>query len=283
MSKLVSANFSRLFRNKFFWIGLALVVGMAAFIAIDFRLSYPWCAKQFGHETATTIFKYVPVLAGIVALFASLFVGEEYSSKAIRNKIASGYSKTKIYGANWLVCVVAGILFYVVFFLIIALPIAPWAPLMKYNGYIIARILKRAVVNLFAILAIVSICVFIAMLVKNRIVGVVATVVCMFVLFVAAELMYEGISEPKLIEVTDAETGKIVNLENPDYENSVKRCVFQVIMDTQPFGQILQVKMQRIGGTADGIKPILLPVYSCLVSLFFSFSGAYLFKKRDLE
>ena len=283
MSKLVSANFSRLFRNKFFWICFALVIGVAAFIAIDFRMSYSWSPQYFSNETSEACFKYTPVLAGIVALFVSLFIGEEYSNKTIRNKIASGYSKTRVYGANWLVCAVTGILFYVVFFLTIALPIAPWAQLMKYNGYIITRFLKRATVNLFAVLAIVSVSVFIAMLVKNRIAGIVATVVCMLILFVASEIMAEGMGQPKTVMVTDPESGMVVEQANPDYEPSAKQAVIQMIMDVQPFGQILQAKIGRLGWTKEGAQAILLPIYSCLVSLLFSFSGAYLFGKRDLE
>ncbi len=282
MSKLVSANFSRLFRNKFFWIGLALVVGIAAFIAIDFRLSYSWSPQYFSNETIVTCFKYTPILAGIVALFGCLFIGEEYSNKTIRNKIASGYSKARVYGANWLVCAVTGILFYVVFFLTIALPIAPWAQLMKYNGYIITRILKRATVNMFAVLAIVSVSVFIAMLMKNRIVGIVVTLICMLVLFVAAEIMVDGIKE-KTIMVTDSESGLVVEQANPDYEPGAKQAVIQMIMDVQPFGQILQAKIGRLGWAKEGAQAILLPIYSCLVSLLFSLGGAYLFGKRDLE
>lgn len=282
MSKLVSANFSRLFRNKFFWICLVLVVGVAVAVAIDFRMSYPWSPQYFSNETAVVCFKYTPVLAGIVALFVCLFIGEEYSNKTIRNKIASGYSKAKVYGANWLVCAVTGVLFYVVFFLTIALPIAPWAQLMKYNGYIITRFFKRATVNLFAVLAIVSISVFIAMLVKNRIVGIVVTLVCMLVLFVAAEIMVDGTVE-KTIMVTNRESGLVVEQANPDYEPSVKQAVIQTIMDVQPFGQILQAKTGRLGWTEEGAPAIILPVYSCLMSVLFSFGGAYLFGKRDLE
>ncbi len=244
MRKLVSANFSRLFRNKFFWICLALVIGIAVFVAVDFRMSHSWAPEQISHETKEVCFKYTPVLAAIVALFVSLFIGEEYSNKTIRNKIASGYSKGKIYGANWLVCTVVGAVFYLAFFLIIALPIAPWKGLVKYNGYIVAEFIRNAIVSLFAVLAVVSIVVFIAMLVKNRMMGVVAVLVCMLLLFVAAEFMFEGI-----------------------------------FMDVQPFGQMLQVKYERV----KDIKEILLPLYSLLMMALLSFGGAYLFGKKDLE
>lgn len=279
MSKLVSANFSRLIRNKFFWIGLALVIGIAAFIAIDFVQDHPWCREQISHETKAVCFKYTPVIAGIVALFAGLFVGEEYSNKTIRNKIASGYSKKEIYCANWLVCTAVGCLFYLAFFLIIALPIAPWKGLAKYNTNVVAEFMRSALINLFAILSLVSIVVFVAMFVKNRIIGVVATLGCVLLLFLASELMFEGISVKQFKTVLDEETGMAMELVNPEYKNDLKRKIIQTVMDFQPFGQILQVK----NGRAVDIKGIVLPIYSCLMMAVFCFGGAHLFGKRDLE
>ena len=255
MSKLVSANFSRLFRNKFFWICFALVLGVAAFIAFDFAQSHQWRKQQISWETKEVCFKYMPVLAGIVALFVSLFIGEEYSNKTIRNKIASGYSKRQIYITNWIVCTAVAVLFCLVFFLTIALPIAPWKGLLEQNANVVVMFVRNGVVSLFAILALVSVSVFIAMFVKNRIIGVVAVLGCALVLFLAAEIMSKGINA------------------------GVMRTIIQTVMDVQPFGQILQVRY----GYVTELSAMLLPVYSCLVMVLFGIGGAYLFRKRDLE
>ena len=279
MSKLVSANFSRLLRNEFFWIGLALVVGIAAFIAIDFVQAHPMCRETISHETKSVCFKYTPVIAAIIALFAGLFVGEEYSNKTIRNKIASGYSKKEIYRANWLVCTAVGSLFYLVFFLMIALPIAPWKELVKYHANVVAEFMRSALVNLFAILSLVSIVVFVAMFVKNRIIGVVATLGCVLLLFLASELMFEGIRETQFESVFNEELGFAMEMANPEYNGGIVRGIVQTVMDVQPFGQILQVNM----GRAVDIKGIVLPMYSCLMMALFYIGGAHLFGKRDLE
>lgn len=278
MSKLVSANFSRLFRNNFFWICFGLVIGVAAGIAIDFRMSYSWSPEYVSREIGETCIKYTPIVAGIVGLFVSLFVGEEYSNKTIRNKIASGYSKGKIYVANWLVCAVVGSIFYWVFFLTIALPIAPWKVMVKYYGNIAADILKSAEVNFFAVLAVVSIVVFISMLVKNRIMGVVVAVVCMFLLFLGAEFMMDGLRQ-EFVMVFNEETGIPVKMRNPEYTGGVRDITLQAVMNVQPFGQMLQVYRGRV----EDVREFMLPVYSCLVSVLFCFGGAYLFGKKDLE
>ena len=277
MSKLVSANFSRLFRNKFFWICLVLTVGVAAAIAIDFRMSYSWSPQYISHQTGDACVMYAPILAGIVALFVSLFVGEEYGNKTIRNKIASGYSKGKVYVANLLVCMFVGSLFYWLFFMIIALPIAPWKELVKYNGNIVTDILRDAEMNYFAVLAVISIAVFISMLVKNRIMGVVVTVVCMLLLFLAAEFMMEGIRVQEFI--WKSYEGSSVRARNPEYTGSVRDITLQTIMNVQPFGQMLQVYR----GDVEDIRAFMFPVYSCLMAVLFGFGGVYLFSKKDLE
>ncbi len=279
MSKLVSANFSRLIRNKFFWIGLALIVGIAAFIAIDYVQAHPMCKEGITYGVKEVCFKYTPVIAAIIALFAGLFVGEEYSNKTIRNKIASGYSKKEIYRANWLVCTLVGGLFYLAFFLIIALPIAPWKYLVKYNANVVAEFMRCALISLFAILSLVSIVVFVAMYVKNRIVGVVATLGGVLLLFLASELMFEGIRETQFKSVFNEELGFAMEMANPEYKGGIVRGIVQTVMDVQPFGQILQVKERR----AVDIKAIVLPIYSCLMIALFYFGGAHLFGKRDLE
>ena len=276
MSKLVSANFSRLFRNKFFWICLALVIGVAVFFAVDFRTSYRWSPDLFRHQTGEACVKYAPALAGIVALFVSLFVGEEYSNKTIRNKLSSGYSKGKVYAANWLVCTVVGSLFYWLFFLVVALPIAPWKGLVKENGNIVASILRSAEVNFFAVLSVVSIAVFISMLMKNRIMGVVVTVVCMLLLFLVAEFMMEGIRQEFIWKSVE---GRMMQLRNPEYTGGVRDITLQTIMNVQPFGQMIQVAR----GFAEDIREFMLPVYSCLVTAIFGLGGMYLFGKKDLE
>lgn len=279
MSKLVSANFSRLFRNKFFWIGLALVIGIATFITVNFVQAHPWAGEKISFETKEVCVKYTPIIAAIIALFAGLFVGEEYSNKTIRNKIASGYSKSEIYRANWFVCTAVGSLFYLVFFLIIALPIAPWKELAKYNANVVADFMRIALINMFAILSLVSIVVFVAMLVKNRIIGVVATLGCVLLLFLASELMFEGIRVKPFTTVLNEENGMAMEMANPEYKGGIVRGLIQTVMDVQPFGQILQVQM----GRAKDIKGIVLPIYSCLVMAVFSLGGAYVFGKRDLE
>ncbi len=279
MSKLVSANFSRVFRNKYFWICLIVVCAMASSIAIGFTQDNPWCKEQISHETKRVCFKYTPLLAGIVAMFVSLFVGEEYGNKTIRNKVAAGYSKGKIYGANWLVCVVVGGAYYLLFFLIIALPIAPWAGLLKYNGNIVAEFLKGMFIDLFAIFAVVSIAVFISMLVKNRVASLASVMVMSVLLFLLSVITYDGIREQEFKMVIDTETGTVSQVKNPDYEDGVKRVVCQAIMDIQPFGQMGLVLVNR----ATEARVVLLPIYSCLIMALSTWGGACLFSKKDLE
>lgn len=189
MRKLVSANFSRIFKNKFFWICLVIVCGFSAFVAIRYMQNNPWCREQISHETKRECFRYAPVVAGMVALFVNLFLGEEYGSRTIRNKVTAGYSKGKIFGANWLVCAVMGGGIYLLSFLITALPIAPWAGLLKENGNIVAEFLKGAFTNLCTMLAVVSVVVCITLIVKNRVVSLAIVMVVLVLLYLLTVLI----------------------------------------------------------------------------------------------
>ncbi len=279
MSKLVSANFSRVFRNKFFWICLVVVLGFGTFIAVNFMLNNPWCREQISYETLYTCVRNVPWLSFVLALFISLWVGVEYSGKTIRNKIAAGHSKWKIYFANWLVCIVVSALLYLVLFLTVALPIAPWGNVVKYNGNIVPAFLKRATIDLFAVVALASVFVFITMLMKNRMLGVVVTMMTAILLMFVAEVMVFALTEPEYLKVMDTLSGEAVRKLNPDYVGGVKRGLLQFVTNIQPIGQMLQVNLTTVGG----VKGCLLPVYSCLVSIVSLFGGAYLFGKKDLE
>lgn len=139
--------------------------------------------------------------------------------------------------------------------------------------------MRGALINLFAILSLVSIVVFVAMFAKNRIIGVVVTLGCVLLLFLASELMFEGIRETRFESVFNEELGFAMEMANPEYKGGIVRGMIQTVMDVQPFGQITQVNY----GRAVDIKAIVLPIYSGIMIALFYFVGARLFGKRDLE
>lgn len=94
MNRLMSANVSRLVRDRSFWICLAFM-----------GLVVPLGNGIFGN------FFYALAATAITAAFCPLFLGSEYSDGTMRNKIAMGFSRLSVYLSDFTVRAVAGILF----------------------------------------------------------------------------------------------------------------------------------------------------------------------------
>lgn len=104
MLKLLRADFSRLFKDKLFYI---LILGMFAFgaavpIIHSMDASYEWSMDS-------GLFAYVCIVPIAASLLTALFVGREYSDSTLRNKIVVGHDRVGIYLSNLIVCTTAAL------------------------------------------------------------------------------------------------------------------------------------------------------------------------------
>ena len=108
MKSLIRANFYKLFRTKVYWILFILMPCVNLFSVYQSRdslilqkkffddgESYYWLGWSLG-EFSTYISHLVYFSYGVMAVIA-LFVGDEYSSGTIRNKIMAGHSRAKLF------------------------------------------------------------------------------------------------------------------------------------------------------------------------------------------
>lgn len=108
MSKLLSANFMRLKKDKFFWIG---IIFMFAAGVLYPTMIYRDVQKTGIINTVDDAFCGCTLFIGVVmAVFCSLFIGTEYSDGTIRNKIAIGHTRTALYLSNAIVSATVSIL-----------------------------------------------------------------------------------------------------------------------------------------------------------------------------
>ena len=114
MSKLLSANFIRLKKDKFFWSGLVFMLAAGIFFPVmrymDMRQT------QTINRIDNGFFGCALFIGIVMAVFCSLFIGTEYSEGTIRNKIIIGQKRGTVYLSNLLHalckrCYVYGILF----------------------------------------------------------------------------------------------------------------------------------------------------------------------------
>lgn len=120
MRKLLSANFSRLWRSKIFWVLEAICFAIGIFIytlvAINTRnLGQGWLEYN-AHAYFYLPFIYIAV---VIAVFACFYIGTEHSDGTLRNKLIVGHSRTGIYLSNFLTTAIVALLLVAAYFLTI--------------------------------------------------------------------------------------------------------------------------------------------------------------------
>lgn len=286
MTKLLSANFLRLWRNNTFWGSLGVCVGLGALAALgEFRFQVSLGADLSAPEVVQAkallegqFFEYAAFIGILAAEFIALFVGTEYSDGAIRNKIVVGQSRLSVYFANLVTGFAASLLCmagYMLSCLAVGAPLLGWftkpAPLLLYA-------ILGSVVMLAAFCAIFT---FVSMNCSKKSTSVVVCLLGVFVLLILAVVINGRLEAPEFITGYEMSVnGEVVNAvpePNPHYLTGLEREVYQLLYDLLPTGQSLQYAM--LGFT----HPAKLMGLSALVAAVFSAAGAALFRRKDLK
>ena len=91
MSRLLSADFARLFKNKYFWICSIFMAGFGVFMQV---MNYVSCVSNNTVPHPDTIFFSFSLLTGILlSAFISLFIGTDYSDGTMRSKLVIGHTR----------------------------------------------------------------------------------------------------------------------------------------------------------------------------------------------
>ena len=124
MTRLLSAGFLRLKKNKVFWGGLILMAAWGIFMPVKMHLD----AVQMGYvyRIEDGFFVYAMGVGVVMAVFCSLFIGTDYNDGTIRNKIIVGGKRSAVYLANAAVSSVVGLAMcaaYLLPYLCVGLPL----------------------------------------------------------------------------------------------------------------------------------------------------------------
>ena len=88
MTKLLSANFLRLKKNKVFWGGLILMAAWGIFVPV--KLHMDAIEMNYADRVEDGFFACAMFIGIFIAVFCSLFLGTEYNDGTMRNKIIVG-------------------------------------------------------------------------------------------------------------------------------------------------------------------------------------------------
>lgn len=232
MRKLLNASFSRLWKNKVFWIAIACIVVAAVIISLQIELE----------SVETVMLNVFPVIPLVCVVFISIFIGTEFEENTIRNKLIVGYTKTEIYFANYLVSIVGSLI--LLFAIIIFCGITGFAQTDKFilEG-------KQLAFVIFCTILITmiesAICVGIVMNVNKTVFSLLFGLLILFGLMFLSAYIENSLGETEYVQrVISISADDVANYEtvlNPHYVSGTTRKVMEFVLDLLPTGQAVQI------------------------------------------
>lgn len=278
MTKLIAAGFMRLWKDKIFWLAMAIIFVVSADVMFMNGGQAAYYADT-GAEYAIDdfFFQIVPMLGFFFAPFISVFCGAEYSDGTIRNKLIIGHKRRDVYISSLVVNTGVTMLF-----------LAAWALGAAVVGFLMlggfkAAPLQIAAYFLISICSAVSLCAIFTvpgMLCTNKAISVVICFALAFVLVMSASYLNNALSEPEFLggyTLTAQGVQTAEEMPNPKYLTGMARTVHQALLDIHPVGQGLMLSFGEIS------RPLLNIVSSIVTAIVTSLCGALFFRKKDLK
>lgn len=277
MRKLLSANLSRLWKDKLYWGLMAfMAIGSVIFGWMTFRTA---TGSEESYYVEDILFNLLPMIGFAVAFFVSLRVGTEFDNHTIRNKMIVGHSRLAVFFSEYGVCLLASLSFLVVMLLFSGI-----------SGYILFRKFAlgwQMICQMFFCCVLLTgafsaIFVGISMNVHSKATAVVANVVFLLAIYFMASFVGSALNESEMtyeyVRITaegGLEFGDMV--KNPAYVEGVQRSIYQFIYDAFPTGQAIQLNNLELEQISRW------PALSVIMLTIFTASGYLGFCKRDIK
>lgn len=274
MSKLLSAGFIRLRKDKIFWIALIFMFGAGVFFPV---MRYIDMQKSGYINNIDNGFFACALFIGVVmAVFCSLFIGTEYSDGTIRNKVVIGQKRTSFYLSNLIICALVSVVMCAAFFIAY---LCIGIPLLGFFEMDIKQVLLFTLAVFVLAIAFASIFTLISMLNHNKAITAVVCILLAFLLLFAGAQFNKMLNEPETnmgLMMTD-NGQEYQEIPNPNYLEGGERKVVQFLYDFVPGGQALQC----VSLEANNIT--VLPAYSLIIIVLTTGFGVFFFKKKELK
>ena len=277
MRKLLSANFSRLWKSKVFWLSTAAMFIISIVNILNSARVYQSLATDgFFKPLEYFYFQFAPYIAAIMGLFISLFLGTEHSDGTLRNKLIVGHSRTNVFMANFIVCLV-GCLAITATWLIGGLPglflIGPFE--MGFSGFTAYCLIAIGFTAAFT-----AIFVWVATSSTNKALTVVFTIILFAVMVMIGSGVYERLSEPEFNSGMAFIDGEFVEMDatpNPLYISGTLRIIFEWLRDLMPMSQAINMALSPIE------HPVRVIIGSALTSVIITALGVVSFRRKALK
>ncbi|MGN1088777.1 MAG: ABC transporter permease [Huintestinicola sp.] len=275
MSKLLSANLSRLFKSKAFYITALITLVLTVFLVLmDCNTS----AKYELEKNFEGIYFCIPPYFGLViSTFTAMFIGTEYSDLTLRNKIVIGHSRAEVFFANLLTCIAASVIFFIIW----AISGCVGIPYFGLESIDMSACLSKLLVTFFSVISLSAVFGTISQLISSKATGAVAGIFISLALLLAGSFFYNSLNEPpttysytRILE-NSIEYGD--EMPNPLYVDGKMRDVYEVALRLIPSGQQILIADEPIE------QPGFMIACSLAVIAAAPAVGYGVFRKKDLR
>lgn len=276
MRKLLSAYFSRLWKDKVFWLCMGTMLIYSVIYMLNGCRQATVDLSEYNYSIDNYYFHFALGIGLFCALFSSLFLGTEYSDGTIRNKIIVGHTRTDIYIAS-LITTFTTTLLIMLMWLIGAMVAIPVLGSWRMGILNLCIFLLIAVMMVAAFSAIFTL---ICMLSTNKAVTVVISILMFLGLLIFASMIYNGLDQSEMISGVEFTTNGMMMSNpspNPYYVSGVTREIYEFIIDFLPTGQGLKMWQLEI------TNPVRMLVSSAAITLFTTWCGIFAFKRKNLK
>ena len=279
MNKLLAANFSRLFKNKVFWICCIFAFCYGVFMQ---TMNYLTSIASGEVPQIDDLFFSFAIWTGILlSAFISLFLGTEYSDGTIRNKLVIGHRRHDIYLSNLIVCITAGAVMCAINLVV---SFAVGIPLMGGFDTGAELVFATCIGILITAAAFASICTMISMLCQNKAAAAVINILLIFLLLFVSLYIRAWLEAPETVTTQSVVMGEngvssmtTEEVPNPVYLSGTARETCEFINDLLPTGQAVQFTNMEAE-----IIPLLCS-YSVVITAAAAGAGTLLFTKKDIR
>ena len=276
MRKLLRANFSRLMKDKLFWLLMAAELFLGGLFPVLHYMDNLDEKAGWTQEHSFFIFAiFVPMMISVVS---SLFIGTEYSDGTMRNKLIVGHSRSRIYFANLITNMETSFMLCFAFMLS---HICIGTKLLGWFESDVKTIVAYALVVLAMAIACTAIFTLIAMLCSNKAYSVAGCILLIFFLLFMGIRITAALNEPEYYSAYSyTEAGVTVAEDeerNPNFISGTKRQIFEFLNEFLPGGQMLKLstmKVEHLGRSA---------VYDGIIFVVMTGCGLLVFRKKDLK
>lgn len=287
MIKLLRSNFSRVLRNRLFWICMVFSVGFGAVIDImrysdlvKYSELYP--GQDLGLSVDRILFIASMCLIFAAAVFVGPFLGTDYACGTLRNKLIAGHKRSNIYFANFITAATVNVGMLLAF---IFTTLALGVPLLGLEELTSKQIVFFTFSQCLAMIAFTALLVFLSMLFQSKAGGSVAVLVLTILLFVSAMLIPEALRKPEYREIyvtsvideeTDVTALETEKVKNPYYIDGIMRNIYEFLNDALPvnqFNQIAEHDESHLG---------IMAAYSVALIVLSNGVGMILFRRRNI-